>query len=152
MRLWGLPPSPLTASLTIFMTSLTEFCVFFYIFFSFQFPTEHRLCLPAWCAFALPRLSPTETPSPSRHSTDSTATPSTGRKTNWKIDCWFLSSQKSSTMFKKFIFPPLFRPYGFGAWGVGSKGFGYNTMVSSPNSFYGGYHYAGWVQFEICLL
>merc|ERR1711928_40746 len=31
-------------------------------------------------------------------------------------------------------------------WSVGcggSKGFGYNTMVSSPNSFYGGYHYAG---------
>ena len=150
MRLWGLPPSPLTVSLTIFMTSLTEFCVFLHSF-HFNFPLT-RLCLPAWCAFALPRLSLMETPSPSRHSTDSTATPSTGRQTHWKIDCWFYFLRKVLRCSKNSSFPPLFRPYGFGAWGVGSKGFGYNTMVSSPNSFYGGYHYAGWVQFEICLL
>ena len=106
MRLWGLPPSPLTVSLTIFMTSLTEFCVFF-TFFSFQFPTEHRLCLPAWCAFALPRLSPMETPSPSRHSTDSTATPSTGRQTNWKIDCWFYFLRKVLRCSKNSSFPPF---------------------------------------------
>ena len=43
-----------------------------------------------------------------------------------------------------FLPSSFFRPYGFGAWGVGSTGFGYNTMVSSPNSLYGGYHYAGW--------
>merc|ERR1719382_1861919 len=36
-----------------------------------------RLCLPAWCASACPPPSPMGTPSPSRPSTGSTATPST---------------------------------------------------------------------------
>jgi len=50
---------------------------------------------------------------------------------------------ESIQAFYGFYGNPIYRPYGFGAWGVGSKGFGYNPMVSSPNSFYGGYHYAG---------
>ena len=44
--LWGLPPSPLTVSLTIFMTSLTEFCVFLHSF-HFNFPLNTgSVCLP----------------------------------------------------------------------------------------------------------
>merc|ERR1712184_135243 len=35
---------------------------------------------------------------------------------------------------------PIYRPYGFGSWGVGSVGFGNKMMVSNrPNSLYGGY-------------
>eukprot|EP00091_Calanus_sinicus_P010941 TRINITY_DN25013_c0_g1_i1.p1 TRINITY_DN25013_c0_g1~~TRINITY_DN25013_c0_g1_i1.p1 ORF type:complete len:113 (-),score=29.37 TRINITY_DN25013_c0_g1_i1:202-498(-) len=37
---------------------------------------------------------------------------------------------------------PIYRPYGFGSWGWGSEGFGYNTIVSRPN-VYGGYYFAG---------
>lgn len=90
-----------------------------------------RVCLPAWSASACLLPSPTGTQSPSRPSTGSTATPSTG-------------TARYISVFLRFIPPLFFRPYGFGAWGVGSSGFGYNTMVSSPNSLYGGYHYAGW--------
>merc|ERR1712072_843495 len=50
---------------------------------------------------------------------------------------------ESIQAFYGFYGNPIYRPYGFGAWGVGSSGFGYNTMVSSPNSLYGGYYYAG---------
>ena len=124
------------------MTSLTEFCVFLHSFhFNFRLNTG-SVCLPGVrlpCRASLRRRRRVH-PGILRIL----------RQPHLQVDrligrsiADFLYSQKSSTMFKKFILPPLFRPYGFGAWGVGSKGFGYNTMVSSPNSFYGGYHYAG---------
>jgi len=44
--------------------------------------------------------------------------------------------------FNGFYGNPIYRPYGFGSWGVGSAGFGKKMMVvSRPNSFYGGYSY-----------
>ena len=36
---------------------------------------------------------------------------------------------------------PLYRPYGFGAWGFGSHGYMLNSLVL-PN-LYGGFHYSG---------
>merc|ERR1711913_82108 len=38
---------------------------------------------------------------------------------------------------------PLYRPYGFGSWGVGSTGFMKNSVLVTGPNFYGGYHYRG---------
>jgi len=35
---------------------------------------------------------------------------------------------------------PVYRPYGYSAWGWGSEGYGYRPIVAAqPNTFYGGY-------------
>merc|ERR1712212_342528 len=49
---------------------------------------------------------------------------------------------ESIQAFQGFYGNPLYRPYGFGAWGWGSEGFGYNTLVTKQN-VYGGYYFPG---------
>eukprot|EP00090_Calanus_glacialis_P036422 TRINITY_DN621_c0_g1_i6.p1 TRINITY_DN621_c0_g1~~TRINITY_DN621_c0_g1_i6.p1 ORF type:complete len:104 (+),score=23.35 TRINITY_DN621_c0_g1_i6:42-314(+) len=38
---------------------------------------------------------------------------------------------------------PLYRPYGFGAWGYGSTGFMRNSIVETGPNIYGGYFNRG---------
>merc|ERR1712098_61056 len=49
---------------------------------------------------------------------------------------------ESIQAFYGFYGNPLYRPYGFGSWGFGSEGFGLRSIVSQPNSVYGGYYWA----------
>merc|ERR1712106_867302 len=38
---------------------------------------------------------------------------------------------------------PLYRPYGFSSWGVGSSGYMRNSVVVTGPNIYGGYHFSG---------
>ena len=44
--------------------------------------------------------------------------------------------------FRGFVGYPIYRPYGFGAWGWGSHGFG-QSVLEAASPYYGRYQIAG---------